>query len=286
MSTYKRDSTTGNLIPIANKSVIMTGATSSANGTAGNVPAPTAGQQNDFLTGGGVWTPDTANLTTTFTSSDDATETGIIVASGETSMTALTSGDTHGGLFGLISKSVLNTRKLINTVKRVWNTVANSWAEGEVYAAGDVRLWTNGHTYVCKLAHTSSASITPADTTYWDDQTLGDMISSLNSNLANKMYNPNYGGFKLYFPQGWTSCKLYFFHKSVNVPANGDKSVKFEYPNIGGIPYVFVTPYVENVVWCYCTYMISSLTATGGNVSIHNLEGTAHDINLSIVVAY
>jgi hypothetical protein len=45
--------------------------------------------------------------------------------------------------------------------------------------------YTNGHTYICKAAHTSSASITPGNTTYWDDKTIGDMIYSLNSNYAN-----------------------------------------------------------------------------------------------------
>jgi hypothetical protein len=44
--------------------------------------------------------------------------------------------------------------------------------------------YTNGHTYICKAAHTSSASITPGNTTYWDDKTIGDMIYSLNSNYA------------------------------------------------------------------------------------------------------
>lgn len=183
MSIYERDLTTGKLKVISGKPTIFTGATDSTDGTAGNVPAPIAGDEDKFLTGGGIWTPDTANLTTTLTSSDDTTETGIIVASGETAMTKLTSGDTHGGLFGLISKSVLNTRKLINTVKMIWSTVASSWAEGETYAVGDVKLWTNGHTYVCKLAHTSSSSITPADTTYWEDKTIGDMISSLNNKI-------------------------------------------------------------------------------------------------------
>jgi hypothetical protein len=42
---------------------------------------------------------------------------------------------------------------------------------------------------VCKLAHTSSSSITPADTTYWDDKTLGDMIASLNLYFMKKKLN-------------------------------------------------------------------------------------------------
>jgi hypothetical protein len=97
----------------------------------------------------------------------------------------MTSGDTHGGLFGGLSKAVLNARKLINTVKRIWQTVANAWVSGATYSVGQVVAYTNGHTYICKAAHTSSASITPGNTTYWDDKTIGDMIYSLNSNYAN-----------------------------------------------------------------------------------------------------
>ena len=63
--------------------------------------------------------------------------------------------------------------------------IAPAWFKGETYAVGDIRLWSNGHTYVCKLAHTSSSSITPANTTYWEDKTLGEMISSVNSNYTN-----------------------------------------------------------------------------------------------------
>lgn len=148
---------------------------------------------------------DTANLTTTFTSSDDATEIGIIVASGETSMTALTSGDTHGGLFGGLSKVVLNTRKLINTVKRVWNSVGATWVSGHAYAVNDMVVYENGHVYKCKAAHTSRASILPTNTTYWTDTTLAAEICSLNNSYANmikayrfsKTINQLYSGISL-----------------------------------------------------------------------------------------
>lgn len=131
---------------------------------------------------------DISKMTSNFTSSDiDENVTGIITsAGGETAMPAMTGGDTHGGLFELISKSVRNTRKLINTVKRLWQTVANAWVSGASYSVGQVVTYTNGHTYICKLAHTSSASIKPGNTTYWEDKTIGDMIYSLNTNITRK----------------------------------------------------------------------------------------------------
>jgi hypothetical protein len=222
MSTYKRDPVTGDLIPIANKSVIMTGATSSTNGTAGNVPAPVAGDQDKVLTGGGSWKADTAKLTTAFTTADNASDAAIIVGSGETTMAALTSGTTHGGLFRIISKSILNTRRLINTVKRIWATVATSWASGETYAVGDVRLWTNGHTYVCKQAHTSSSSLTPANTTYWEDKSIGDMIYSLNSNYT-KITN--------------------FSHRTEIATSNTTTETIKTIPNINNYQYLFILEY-------------------------------------------
>lgn len=122
----------------------------------------------------------------TFTSSDDATESGIIIPSGgEETVPALVTGATHAGLLGNLSKIALNSRKLINTVKRIWTSVANAWASGAEYKVGNVVTYINGHTYICILDHTSSSSITPLHTTYWEDKTLGDMIASLNSNYAN-----------------------------------------------------------------------------------------------------
>ena len=125
---------------------------------------------------------DISKMTSSFVSSDNASETDIITsAGGETSMTAMTSRDTHGGLFGGLSKAMLNTRKLINTVKRIWQTVANAWVSGAKYSVGQIVTYTNGHTYICKLEHISSSSIMPGNTTYWEDKTIGDMIASLNT---------------------------------------------------------------------------------------------------------
>jgi hypothetical protein len=119
----------------------------------------------------------------TFTSSDDATESGIIIPSGgEENVPALVTGATHAGLLGNLSKAVLNSRKLINTVKRIWTSVANTWASGAEYKAGNVVTYINGHTYICILDHTASSSITPLNATYWDDKTIGDMIYSLYEN--------------------------------------------------------------------------------------------------------
>lgn len=184
MSIYERDLTTGKLKVISGKPTIFTGATDSTDGTAGNVPAPIAGDEDKFLTGGGIWTPDTANLTTTYTTEDDDTTTAIITsAGGETAISTMESGAKHSRLFNKVSRVALNMRKLINTVKRVWNSVGATWVSGHAYAANDMVVYENGHVYKCILAHTSSSSILPTNTTYWVDTTLAAEIASLNSKL-------------------------------------------------------------------------------------------------------
>jgi hypothetical protein len=199
---------------LADVRVTMTGATATTDGSDGECIGPQAGDQDKYWTGAATWKDDTSKLITNFTSSDNASETGIITsAGGDTTMSAMTSGDTHGGLFGGLSKAVLNARKLINTVKRIWQTVANAWVSGATYSVGQVVTYTNGHTYICIRDHTSSSSITPLNTTYWEDKTLGDMIASLNSNYANvglkatKTLNgtiPSANDIEINYPTGFT----------------------------------------------------------------------------------
>lgn len=137
------------------------------------------------IAGKGNIIEDTKDCKTTFTSSDDSTESGLILPSGGDITVPQIKNDTHGNLFSGLSKVALNTRKLVNTVKRLWNTVANEWVTGVNYSAEQVVTYIDGHTYICKTQHTSSASITPTNTTYWEDKTIGDMIATLNTNYAN-----------------------------------------------------------------------------------------------------
>lgn len=167
--------------------IMMQGATVNAAGTPGAVTGAAAGQQDHYWTGKGDWENDTTNLITSFTSSDDSTENGIIISSGgEIEVPEIVTDTSHGGLFGLISKSVLNVRKLINTVKRIWNSVGATWVSDYAYTVNDIVVYENGHVYKCKAAHTSSASILPTNTTYWTDTTLAAEIVSLNTKMGNK----------------------------------------------------------------------------------------------------
>jgi hypothetical protein len=163
----------------------FTGATSQAAGTEGLVTQPTAGDQDKFLTGGGSWTNDTANLITNYTTQDDSETTDIITPSGgETAISTLESGANHARLFNKISRCFLNVRKLINTVKRQWNVIGQTWATGEAVQVNWHRLY-NGKWYRCILAHTTSSSILPTNTTYWKEVTIDSEISFLRKTLDN-----------------------------------------------------------------------------------------------------
>jgi hypothetical protein len=184
----------GNYAAEAQQSAEDAAASAEAAATAGATAGEAAAQavvNNKLDKVGG----DSAADIITFTSSDSDIETGLILPSGgEETVPALVTGATHAGLLGNISKIALNSRKLVNTVKRIWTSIANSWVSGASYAAGDVVTYIDGHTYLCILAHTSSSSITPGNTTSWQDKTLGDMISSLNSNYA-KLNIKTHGSF-------------------------------------------------------------------------------------------
>ena len=171
----------------AGRMVMMQGATASAAGTPGAVEAPSIGQQHHFWTGGKTWDNDTANLITNFTSSDDATTTDMITASGgDTAISSMASGEKHSRLFDKLSRGMLNIRKTINAVKAIWANTADTWKSGRAYAVYDMVIY-NGVLYRCLLAHTSSTSggLIPTNTTYWVATTIGSEISSQNSNYAN-----------------------------------------------------------------------------------------------------
>lgn len=238
---------------------IMTGATASADGTAGECAAPQAGDQNNYWAGDASWKSDTSKLTAAFTSSDNTGETGIITASGgETSMSGLASGQTHGTLFEIISKVALNTRKLINTAKRVWNTIGATWVTGRAYAVNDMVLYTNGHMYRCKTAHTSSNSVLPTNTTYWEDTTVATQlavslkgIASLNSNFANTFLlasNPTFTSVNngyvatknclmMLYVKNNLSGGTYAYVTSQKFPASGNREYYAAYINeiVGGV---------------------------------------------------
>lgn len=128
---------------------------------------------------------DSKDVVTTFTSQDNAADTGLVTASGqEVSVATVSSGETQSSLFNKITGLALNLRRTINAVKAIWTGVSDDWdPNGHSYSAYDM-VWYGTHLYKCKLAHTSSGSITPLNTTYWEDTTVTREISSLNSNYA------------------------------------------------------------------------------------------------------
>lgn len=93
----------------------FTGATASAAGSAGRVPAPAAGANKKFLCGDGTWTAP-ADMVEDFTSSDVADGS----ATAWTSVDALTSGESNKNIFAKISQMLKNIRFLYaNGIKNI-----------------------------------------------------------------------------------------------------------------------------------------------------------------------
>lgn len=61
--------------------------------------------------------------------------------------------------------------------------VSDAWDVGVSYAVDDICIYNNT-LYKCILAHTSSLSILPTDTTYWTATSVGGELSLLNSNVT------------------------------------------------------------------------------------------------------
>ena len=99
----------------------MVGASGSTAGTAGAVPAPTAGDQNKVLSGGGLWVPQPTDM------------------------------------------------------------ISDAWTTGKLYKVGEYCI-SNNTLYKCNTEHTSAAGYAPPYS-YWDDVTVGEELSSLNSGL-------------------------------------------------------------------------------------------------------
>lgn len=85
----------------------FTGATASAAGSAGRVPAPAAGANEKFLCGDGTWTAP-ADMVEDFTSSDVADGS----ATAWTSVAKVNSGETHKSIFAKMSQMFKNIRYL------------------------------------------------------------------------------------------------------------------------------------------------------------------------------
>lgn len=129
---------------------------------------------------------DSKDVITTFTSQDNAADTGLIVDSGqELTISTVASGETQSSLFNKITGLALNLRRTVNAVKKIWTGVSDNWdPNSHSYVEFDM-VWYNGTLRKCKLAHTSSDLLTPDNTTYWEDTNVGAEICSLNANYAN-----------------------------------------------------------------------------------------------------
>ena len=107
----------------------MKGATASAAGTHGLVPAPAKGVQNNYLTGAGTWQyPD--DHAAAFTSGDVADG----AATAWTSVAKLAARETHKSIFGKISNMFKNVRYLY---KMLGNTDISKIGDGTVTGALD-----------------------------------------------------------------------------------------------------------------------------------------------------
>lgn len=175
---------------------------------------------------------------------------------------AATAGATAGAAAGQAAAEAVVNGKLDKS------TAAEAWAPEEEYEAGQYRLYTNGHLYKCILNHTSSSSITPEDTTYWEDTTIADEITSCNSNYANVI----------------TTNKIVVMEKTnVVLQAQTYSDVNFTADSevLGAISYVLNGIAKATIVYAGCT------NANNYRLRIYNpdsLNSTASSIQVRLLI--
>lgn len=131
----------------------FTGATASAAGSVGRVPAPAAGANKKFLCGDGTWTAP-ADMVEDFTSSDVADGS----ATAWTGVNPLTSGETNKSIFAKLSQMFKNIRYLrkngIKNITRNGTTFTATRLDGSTFTFDQQ---DNNTTY--GLATTSAAGL-------------------------------------------------------------------------------------------------------------------------------
>ena len=136
----------------------FTGATASAAGSVGRVPAPAAGANKKFLCGDGTWTAP-ADMVEDFTSSDVADGS----ATAWTGVNPLTSGETNKSIFAKLSQMFKNIRYLY---KLLGTTNISSIGNGTVTDG----LYSLNNSFA-KRFRTQATGKGRLNTQYWQENT-------------------------------------------------------------------------------------------------------------------
>lgn len=116
------------LIAIAERGEPFTGATSSTDGTAGQVPAPSSGDSDRFLKGDGTWSNPTASTMTGATASTGGTGGSVPAPSAGDQNKAFTGGGTY--VDSLVKDRVLEVT--LSSVSSLPQTISNASVESDM----------------------------------------------------------------------------------------------------------------------------------------------------------
>lgn len=157
------DSGTATVADLNRVAQTFSGATSSAAGTVGRVPAPAAGADGKFLRGDATWAAP-ADMVENFTSSDVVDGS----ATTWTSVSKLDSGETNASIFAKVSQMFKNIRFL--------------------YASAIKNITRNGKTFTATRTDGTTFTFDQQDTTYGLASTSADgLLRKLDNNTAHYM---------------------------------------------------------------------------------------------------
>ena len=272
----------------------FTGATASAAGSVGRVPAPAAGANKKFLCGDGTWTAP-ADMVEDFTSSDVADGS----ATAWTSVDALTSGESNKNIFAKISQMFKNIRFLYA------NGIKNITRSGTTFTATRINGTTftfdqqdNNTTY--SLSTTSAAGLLRqlngntsqymrGDGTW---QTPPNTWRGIQNNLTSTSTTDSLSAAQGKILNDTKQKNIIIATKLENITVASKTTREYTFtPNVLGISgsVVILATMVHVAGAAYNNYFVNSdvyLNGTGVNVYLYNNTGASANIPVRVVVQY
>ena len=272
----------------------FTGATASAAGSVGRVPAPAAGANKKFLCGDGTWTAP-ADMVEDFTSSDVADGS----ATAWTSVDALTSGESNKNIFAKISQMFKNIRFLYA------NGIKNITRSGTTFTATRINGTTftfdqqdNNTTY--SLSTTSAAGLLRqlngntsqymrGDGTW---QTPPNTWRGIQNNLTSTSTTDSLSAAQGKILNDTKQKNIIIATKLENITVASKTTREYTFtPNVLGISgsVVILATMVHVAGAAYNNYFVNSdvyLNGTGVKVYLYNNTGASANIPVRVVVQY
>lgn len=272
----------------------FTGATASAAGSVGRVPAPAAGANKKFLCGDGTWTAP-ADMVEDFTSSDVADGS----ATAWTSVDALTSGESNKNIFAKISQMFKNIRFLyangIKNITRSGTTFTATRINGTTFTFDQqdnnttYGLSTTSAAGLLRQLNGNTAQYMRGDGTW---QTPPNTWRGIQNNLTSTSTTDSLSAAQGKILNDTKQKNIIIATKLENITVASKSTREYTFtPTVLGISgsVIILATMVHVAGAAYNNYFVNSdvyLNGTGVKVFLYNNTGASANIPIRVVVQY